>query len=451
MLKLDLRGSARAPWRNAVMRLLLRLVICLAAVSTAIAPAHAEQPGRTRVFQRQLAPPIQIVAAGGEQAVIALITAAKQRILIEAFALSDTTVITALESARLRGVDVRVMLDPRGLNTGLTEGALRASGVLTRAPNPAFAVTHVNAVVIDAAAVAVLTSALTPEGLRSADAGYIAIDRDRVDVVQAAGLFYDDWLRRPTARFARNLFVLPDDAPAVASLIAGARRRIDLYTSYLSDATVIGALESARGRGVAVRVLTPQRSNNAALRRLGGRGEVRFGGGRGGTVLVIDRSLVLMGSMDLVASTLTDHRELGIFVIGGPAGAGLDRSFLRDYARGVVLRPAPARALKKGKTSRPNALLLRVEVSTVVRVGGEAVVVVATTPGARVRITVVYPLRSKPARGTTGAVGYALKDGSFVYRWIVAGQVQPGAALVRVQAQLGGRVAAVEKSVAVVR
>jgi len=78
-------------------------------------------------------------------------------------------------------------------------------------------------------------------------------------------------------------------------------------------------------------------------------------------------------------------------------------------------------------------------VSRVVRLGGSGVIIVTTQAGARVEIGIVYPAGSKPANGTTGASGYALKDGTFVYRWIASGSITPGTAVVRVRVLLGRR------------
>src|SRR5205085_826243 len=110
------------------------------------------------------APALQLIGPGRAEApLVSLIDGARQRVLVEAFALSDTSVIAALQAAERRGVDVRVVLDPQGLDSAATLGALQSAGIRTRAPNPAYALTHLDEVVIDAGDVAVLTTALTAD------------------------------------------------------------------------------------------------------------------------------------------------------------------------------------------------------------------------------------------------------------------------------------------------
>src|SRR5919198_468853 len=240
---------------------------CLVAALALQVPRQAPAPVAAAT------PALQLIGPGKARGpLVSLIDGARQRVLVEAFALSDTSVIAALQAAARRGVDVRVMLDPQGLNSAATLGALQSAGVRTRAPNPAYALTHLDEVVVDARAVALLTTALTADALGPSGRGYMVIDANRLDVVQAASIFYDDWLRRAVnVSGHRNLVLLPDEAARVANMIDQAATRLEIYTSYLSDPRVIASLRSVRERGVVVRVLTPPSSNNAGLLRLVGR------------------------------------------------------------------------------------------------------------------------------------------------------------------------------------
>src|SRR2546423_1004693 len=238
---------------------------------------------------------VQLIGPGRAEApLVSLIDGARQRVLVEAFALSDTSVIAALQAAKRRRVDVRVMLDPQGVSSAATLGALQSAGIRTRAPNPAYDLTHLDEVVVDATDVAVLTTALTADALGPSGRGYMVIDANRLDVVQAASIFYADCLRRAVnVSDHHNLVLLPDEAARVAPLIDQAGARLELYTSDLSDPGVIASLNSVREHGAVVRVLTPPSSNNAGLLRLVGRtGQVRFRDDGAGTLLVSDRHTV---------------------------------------------------------------------------------------------------------------------------------------------------------------
>jgi hypothetical protein len=377
---------------------------------------------------------LQLIGPGRAGApLVSLIDGAHQRVLVEAFALSDTSVIAALQAAQRRGVDVRVMLDPQGVSSAATLGALQRASIRTRAPNPAYALTHLDEVVVDATDVAVLTTALTADALGPSGRGYMVIDGSRLDVVQAASIFYDDWLRRAVnVSDHHNLVLLPDEAARVANLIDQAGARLELYTSDLSDPGMIASLNSVREHGAVVRVLTPPSSNNAGLLRLVGRtGQVRFRDDGAGTLLVSDRHTVLLGSMDLSSSTLTAHRDLGIMLSGHSIATPVDGFFFSEFVRGSVLKLPPPHKSHRAHTVA-GALKVSVDIPPVVRVGGASVITVTTAPQAAVDVAITYPAGSKPAAGTTGARGHAGSRGRFVYRWIPAGHIRAGVAHVLV-------------------
>jgi hypothetical protein len=261
----------------------------------------------------------------------------------------------------------------------------------------------------------------------------MVIDSNRLDVLQAASIFYDDWLRRAVNDANHhNLVLLPDDAAKVAALIDQAGTRVELYTSYLADPGVISSLRSARARGAVVRVLTPPASNNAGLLLAARAGQVRFRDDGAGTVLVIDRQTVLLGSMDLTSSTLSAHRDLGIVLSGRSAATPVDAFFFSEFVRGSALVLAPPRPVQRSHTVVVGTLKATVTVSPLVHAGGEGVIAVSTAAGATVEVNITYPAGSKPAAGTTGAHGRAGRRGNFVYRWLVAGRVKPGVARVLV-------------------
>lgn len=397
-------------------------------------------------------PPLLLLGPGGTQTpLLGLIGAARTRVLVEAFALVDPTVIAALQAAERRGVDVRVMLEPRGLNVTTTLAQLKSAGIRTRVPNSAYGVTHMDEVVIDATTLAVLTTPLTALTLGPAGGSYMVVDHDRRDVLQGASIFYDDWLRRRVNLFSNNLVVLPDDAARVASLIDGAGVRVEIYTSYLSDGGVVASLRAARARGVTVRILTPRSSNNPTLPALAQRSQVRFRDAGAGTLLIVDRRTVLVGTMDLASQTLANSRELGVVLSGQTIVSLADSAFFTQFAHGAALQPATPRGFQRGRTVVVGALKVVVTVSPVVRLGGQAVLVVSTAAGARISVTVAYPPGSKPAATATGISGRADSHGAFVYRWFVAGKIKTGLASARLLIRGRGSAIIYTAHIAIVR
>jgi hypothetical protein len=168
---------------------------------------------------------------------------------------------------------------------------------------------------------------------------------------------------------------------------------------------------------------------------------VRFRDDGAGTLLVIDRQTILLGSLDLTSGTLSSQRDLGIVLSGRTVATSVDGFFFSEFARGSVLTlPRPHKA-HPGHTVVAGALKATIDVPPVVRLGAEGVITVSTAPGAAVDVAISYPAGSKPAAGTTGARGRAGRRGNFVYRWILAGHIKTGMAHVLIGVHSGRAVA----------
>ena len=83
----------------------------------------------------------------GESVITNAITNAHTSIWLEMYLLTDKKVISALESAAHRGIDVRVMVETHPYGSGSvsptkTLDKLQAAGIQTQSTNPQFALTH---------------------------------------------------------------------------------------------------------------------------------------------------------------------------------------------------------------------------------------------------------------------------------------------------------------------
>jgi len=413
-------------------------------VAAAVAPAA---PLSTPTASTAPVPTIGVFGpGGGEYPLVNLINAAQRRILVEAFELGDSAVIGALAAAVRRGVDVRVMLDPNGLNSTGAIYTLRGAGIRTHVPysggqNPAYAVTHQETVVVDASAVAVSTAGLTTDGLGPSGGGYLVIDRDPLDVLQAASIFYDDWLRRPITLFGHNLLILPDNSARIAALIGQASARVELYTAGALDPGIVAALRAARLRGAVVRVLARTGGDLSALQSLALDTTIRLRDNGPGTILVIDRRLVLLGSMDLTTVTLASHREVGV-VFGGPAiVATIDATFFTAFTQGVVVAPPLAPPTRRARTVTVGRLSVTTDVPSYVRPGSQSTIVITSAPGVTLTLTISYPgPGGQLPPGGAGYTGVTDRQGSFTYAWSVPSGIPSGQALIRVVARRSGTV-----------
>lgn len=83
----------------------------------------------------------------GDQVITNAIASAHKAVLLEMYLLTDRKIISALEEAAQRGVDVRVMLEPHPYGSGSvspteTLDRLSAAGVKTRSTSSSFSLTH---------------------------------------------------------------------------------------------------------------------------------------------------------------------------------------------------------------------------------------------------------------------------------------------------------------------
>jgi phosphatidylserine/phosphatidylglycerophosphate/cardiolipin synthase-like enzyme len=90
----------------------------------------------------------------GDHVITDAISNAQKSVWLEMYILTDRNVISGLEEAAHRGVDVRVLLEPHpygsgSLSSSETLDRLNAAGVQTKAASPSFSLTHEKGMVID--------------------------------------------------------------------------------------------------------------------------------------------------------------------------------------------------------------------------------------------------------------------------------------------------------------
>ena len=106
----------------------------------------------------------------GAKPVTSAIAAATRSVWVEVYLLTDAPVIAALEDARSRGVDVRVMLEehPYGYDVVAPQRTLQiltTAGIRAKFANSAYTYTHAKMLIIDGAILFILTANLSQSGL----------------------------------------------------------------------------------------------------------------------------------------------------------------------------------------------------------------------------------------------------------------------------------------------
>lgn len=270
---------------------------------------------------------------------------------VEVYELTNANVISALEDAQNRGLDVRVMLDPHPLGISAssvqqTLDKLKATGIKTNTSNPTFQFTHAKFMMIDSTILFLMTANLTAAALGTTKKGtnreYLLNDREAQDVQEATNIFTNDWNRTTPTLSDANLVVSPvNSRTKILALINSAQKSLYIENEEMQDQQVEQALAQAASRGVKVEVVLPAPSGNAADSNGAGVAFLRKANvsAREDTHLYIHAKIIIMdeqeayvGSENFSSTSLDKNRELGMLIAAPAIIQSLEATFMTDYA-----------------------------------------------------------------------------------------------------------------------
>jgi phosphatidylserine/phosphatidylglycerophosphate/cardiolipin synthase-like enzyme len=270
---------------------------------------------------------------------------------VEMYEFGRADLAAALERARDRGADVRLVVDRTVPASARTADRLAAAGLAVRAypvDDRRYQIDHVKLLLSGGAALV---------GGMNWGAGS-ARNHDYAFETEAAGpvrrlraIFLQDWSLaggRP-APLARAPGPVAQTAPGeevralLAGALAGARRSVDAEVFVLTDPDVIAGLAAARRRGARVRVLLDpgQDVNRPTLDLLRSSGvQARWYPAPPGTKLhakagLFDGQQLLLGSANWSRSGLSANHELDVLATDPEAAAAFAHRFERDWSAGA--------------------------------------------------------------------------------------------------------------------
>ncbi|HEY7123692.1 MAG TPA: phospholipase D-like domain-containing protein [Ktedonobacterales bacterium] len=286
----------------------------------------------------------------GVAPVVAAIRQAKQSLWVEVYILTHASVITALEDAANRGLDVRVLLEPHPVGSSVADvqqlmEKLKLAGIKAEATNPAFQLTHAKAMLIDETVLWLMTANLSKSALGGSSSAtnreYLLADTDAQDVQEAAQIFTADWNRTTPTLSDANLIVSPINARVkLLALITSARQSLLIENEEMQDQQIEDALIQAARRGIAIHIILPapgggQDANAPGVARLRAAGisvhfERQFY--MHAKLMIVDNTLAYVGSENFSTASLDLNRELGLIVANPTVLRVLMGTFAADYA-----------------------------------------------------------------------------------------------------------------------
>jgi phosphatidylserine/phosphatidylglycerophosphate/cardiolipin synthase-like enzyme len=277
-----------------------------------------------------------------------LVEGARASVAVEVYEFGRTDLAAALVRTHDRGVAVTVIDDPSEAATAATAIGLRAAGIdVLDYPIRARMIDHVKLLVVDAT-VAVVGG--INWGAGSAANHDFDVEVRGPAVTNLARVFSRDLVTCgrvvvvPAAQPDRAVLVgatLPgaEILPMVMAAIAGAHRSLDVAMYTLTDAAVVDAMEVARARGTAVRVLLDpsERPSDPSAASLEAHGvAVRLYRSNGeklhAKAVVADGASVVLGSANWTVSGFEHNHELDVAIPDDTAIAtALEQQFSSDW------------------------------------------------------------------------------------------------------------------------
>ncbi len=289
-----------------------------------------EGPGCGALSPRTVTPETFVGPTGLQARLISLVDSAQDTLDVHMYLFTVDQIAARIVAAKQRGVAVRLILDPDNPGNDQVRPALMSGGVPMRNATPLYSFSHAKYMLIDGDRAVIMSNNFNYDAMNK-ERNYGMIDRDPDDVADVQAIFDMDWMAAggmtPTAAdlACTRLIVSPNNAKQrILDHINRATTTLELELQYLSETSVRDAVAAAKMRGVAVRVILSERTDEAipALTALGI--PVRFPP----TTLLIHAKLIIadgvvfVGSENMSLTSLTKNRELGALV-AEPTPAGV--------------------------------------------------------------------------------------------------------------------------------
>jgi cardiolipin synthase len=298
-------------------------------------PVDTTQQGVTGLF---------VEPDDGRAPILDELAAARESVTLQIYLLTDPEIIQSLKDANARGVDVRVLLEehPFGGAGGEEETFqdLQKAGIDMRWSNPTFTFSHIKTFVVDGSVALIMNLNLTRSAFKS-NREFGVVTTDPSSVRTAMEIFESDWSRSEE----------PDPGPLVVSpsnsrdqlltLIDSSQRSLDIYAEVMRDRAVVTAILDARERGVAVRLVMSDDSDDngdderAELSAAGVQVRIENSPYIHAKIVLVDGQRAFVGSENFTATSLDQNRELGIIVTEPTAIARIQNVFEQDFTNGA--------------------------------------------------------------------------------------------------------------------
>jgi len=244
------------------------------------------------------------------------------------FIFTDPTLLDAVIAAHRRGVNVRVMLNPKR-RSGVSENdesrsKLEAAGIEVRDSNPAFDLTHEKSMVVDDKTAFVKSLNWQTKNL-TGTRDYAVITRHAHEVEEIINGFEADWNRQDFAS-KHLIWCRGNGRERITQFINQAKHSLWLQNERYQDQMMIECLVRAKERGVKIHVMARPAHTLKKDKLIEGVGGLRILRDVGvkirklkklklhAKMLLADGERAIIGSINLAPGSFDSRRELAIEV-----------------------------------------------------------------------------------------------------------------------------------------
>jgi cardiolipin synthase A/B len=262
------------------------------------------------------------------QPILDAIDGATKSLRIKMFIFTDPTLMDAVIAAHRRGVNVRIMLNPKR-RSGVSENdesrsKLEAAGIEVRDSNPAFDVTHEKSMVVDDKTAFVKSLNWQTKNL-TGTRDYAIITRHAHEVEEIINGFEADWNRKDFAS-KHLIWCRGNGRERITQFINQAKHSLWLQNERYQDQMMIECLVRAKERGVKIHVMARPAHTLKKDKLIEGVGGLRILRDVGvkirklkslklhAKMLLADGERAIIGSINLAPGSFDSRRELAIEV-----------------------------------------------------------------------------------------------------------------------------------------
>jgi cardiolipin synthase len=262
------------------------------------------------------------------QPILDAIDGATKSLRIKMFIFTDPTLMDAVITAHRRGVNVRIMLNPKR-RSGVSENdesrsKLEAAGIEVRDSNPAFDLTHEKSMVVDDKTAFVKSLNWQTKNL-TGTRDYAIITRHAHEVEEIINGFEADWNRKEFAS-KHLIWCRGNGRERITQFINQAKHSLWLQNERYQDQMMIECLVRAKERGVKIHVMARPAHTLKKDKLIEGVGGLRILRDVGvkirklkslklhAKMLLADGERAIIGSINLAPGSFDSRRELAIEV-----------------------------------------------------------------------------------------------------------------------------------------